>query len=237
MNRNISSIITVVLTLSMVLTVGFSINAMAEPAQNDPSSGSSETSTVTSAVSSESSNISSDASSSEESSSDEDSSANDVSSQGSESSEATSSEEEDNDTVSSKTSSTSSTKPSTSAGRPNGNTFINEYGSAVTIPDEDLNQDGTEDEYVDEEEIIDEEEHFYIDDNVRKMGSVIAKVIWIPILFAVLAIAGLVYVNVFYPRQFKQSEKNSRKELFGVKNQKKKAIRHKPTKSYRNRKR
>lgn len=124
-------------------------------------------------------------------------------------------------TTTSKTSSTSSKKGVSSAGAGGGKTFINEYGSTVTVPEN--TQGVTQEETVGDAGDDIAEEDYFTDETVSTMGKLIGKVIWIPILFAVLAIAGLIYVNVFYAKLFKGMGKKNKndKSLFGVKPKKK----------------
>lgn len=106
-------------------------------------------------------------------------------------------------------STTSSKKPNTTTSQGmggGGSTFIDESGNVVVVPETNEGDSATE---TDETEPT-------VDTDTKKMGSVINKIIWIPIVFGVLSIAGLVYINVFYAKKYKETKKNS-KELFGVK--------------------
>lgn len=211
MKKFFSNSLVLILTVAMVMCLSIGcITAFAEP--EDLSSSES---AVSSVEETSSQDVSSQEDASEETTSEETTSEETASEETeSQASGGGTASQEGN---SSNASSTTSSKKTTSKGSGGGKTFIDEYGSTITITT-------TEDEVEEElEEGEDEEEH-YVDENTLKMSSTIAKVMWIPIVFAVLSAAGLVYFNVFYAKKYKQAKKNS-KELFGVKPKKATATR------------
>ena len=71
-------------------------------------------------------------------------------------------------------------------------TFIDESTGGEVIANEEADEEITEDES--------DFDHF-IDKNVTALRSTILRIIWIPILFILLAAAALVYVNIIYPKK------------------------------------
>ena len=57
---------------------------------------------------------------------------------------------------------------------------------------------GGGDDYIDDKP-IDDDDHF-VDENVTMFKNSIGRVIWIPILFTLLAVGALIYINVIYPK-------------------------------------
>lgn len=57
---------------------------------------------------------------------------------------------------------------------------------------------GGGDDYIDDKP-IDDDDHF-VDENVIMFKNSIGRVIWIPILFTLLAVGALIYINVIYPK-------------------------------------
>ncbi len=225
----LTTVLVCVLAVS-VFSAGFVSAVEGDPVQSSDVSG----------VSSEESDSSNDSTSSDTSS--DETASGDTSSDGTTSGDASSDESTSSDettsgeenTSSDQTASgeentssdtTSSQRPITSQGAGGGSTFIDEFGSIVdvTVPS---GEDGETENDVTEEE-IDEGEHF-VSENISQMSAIIGKIIWIPILFVLLAIGGLVYVNVFYAKKYKKVDNS--KTLFGVKPTKKSAARRKPTK-------
>ena len=210
MNKRLTAILVVILCMALTVAVGISVSATegdgsvssVESVSSDSSvaSSSEETSSLTSsetAASSDSEMSSEQVTSSEESNSSEEETSSDseVSSE-----EATGSEEETSSQE------TSSKKPITSGGAHDGNTFIEQTGSELasdnsvsgTGDDEPISSDyaeGVEDEIGDEYQ-----------GNTSFVSDKIYKIIWIPIVFAVLCIAGLVVVNILFRKKYPKAK-------------------------------
>lgn len=117
----------------------------------------------------------------------------------------------DGDGDSDETTSDTVSKPNSggisSAGSGGGPTFIDETGSGSDIISGNSSQNN--DVTIGTDRPAEEEEFEYYEGEVSTFGRRIGRVIWIPILMAVLCIAGLVYINVVYKKKFAHTGRSS----------------------------
>lgn len=231
MKRDLISVLTIILCLSLMFAATMTVMAT-EPEGGAESSSSQNTETEVSSSdegigsdesSEENESSSSDESSGDETSSDESSSeeSSDESSEDGESSDESSEEETSSEETSSK-------KPIYSNGAGGGSTFIDENDSQIAegnssiVSSEPTTSSGTSSTG----EIQPEDEHF--EGEATTVKDKIFKVIWIPIVVSVLCIAGLVYVNLFWNKHSKPihsartSSQNNDSKSTGAKRRKRK---------------
>ena len=226
MIKNISLILVVVIYLVLVFTATVTTYATGEnlssdlnsqTSSNDVSSTSSETNSESSSSvnSSEDSDVSSTTSSdvsSNDSSDTGSTTSSDVSSTTSSESNESGSDEGNSSSETTSETTSSSEGGITSAGAGGGSTFIDETGSGGNVGIGNTSGTDTLEQPIDENEDLD---HYV--GNASTFGSKIYKVIWIPIVVALMCIGGLVYINLVYKKRFVQAGSTG-KNSSGTKN-------------------
>lgn len=224
MNKNICSFIVVILCFVLVFAATVTTYATGND-QNDVNSNSSlnssedlnsdqssepdTDSSVDSDINSDASDESSDVSS--DTSSDTDSTPDVNNGEGNGEGEDEGDESGDGDSDSDETTSDTVSKPNSggisSAGSGGGPTFIDETGSGSDIISGNSSQNN--DVTIGTDRPAEDEEFEYYEGEVSTFGRRIGRVIWIPILMAVLCIAGLIYINVVYKKKFAHTGRTS----------------------------